>query len=210
MIARIVPIIGNRKCQLICISPDGTLLAFGCKVRGTYCPQAILVTIRRISDSSIVDQFEHLVDDIGDPIKAMAFHPDSKQLVLLCVEEKETLCYLLVRKLKSIWTPENNVHYHQFARRRTNILVSAFEANRYDLSPVLLFLPDRSIVVMFHQQDLIYYRKLDGSANLNTVSEKAYKGELLEPHSPLFAIRVPRERWELGSEPVEIDKNGWK
>lgn len=197
--------------HLIAISPDGRFVAFGRAVQTHSSLQEVFVTIRRVSDGSIENHFLILVT-VGNSIKAMAFDPECERLIILCQEKLHPSIYVLVRDLK---TNGSVVDYHALVRPIRN----KRGPTKYFLSSVLLFLPDHSIVIMFYGQGLLHFPSLgeveedgpirrEGSGEVETALDRAHRNGRLHPQGRLYAVRIPRERWESGVNPVNIDIYG--
>lgn len=203
----------GRKIHKIAISPDGNFVAFGGAVKTASVAQKhFFVTIRRVSDGSVMDRFETSLNDSGDSVKAMAFDPEGKRLMLLCQNKFPLHIYLLVRDLK---TNGSGIYYLKLAHP----IVNGHGRTKYFLSSVLLFLPDHSIVIMFHEKRSLHSSSLgevevdgpiwrEGSGVVETASDRAHRNGRLHPQGRLYAVRIPRERWESGVNPVNIDIYG--
>lgn len=203
----------ETKIRKIAISPDGNFIAFGGAVETASVPQGhFFVTIRRVSDGSVMDRFETSLNVFGNSVKAIAFDPEGKRLMLLCQDKFPGQIYLLVRDLKP---NGSGIFYHTLARPISN----KHGPTKYFLSSVLLFLPDHSIVIMFDEMKIFRFPShcevqneetlwLEGPGVVETASERAYPNERLHPQGRLYAVRIPWKRWNSGVNPVNIDIYG--
>jgi hypothetical protein len=206
----------KRKIRKIAISPDGNFIAFGWALETVFVPQkCFLVSIRRVSDGDVMDQFETSLNDSEDSVKAMAFAPEGKRLMFLCQEKSPHQIYLLVRDLKP---NGSGIYYHSLARPILNKLNGRGQT-KYSLSSVLLFLPDHSIVIMFYEKRLLHLPSHDevekeetlrreGPVVVETALEGAYTRERLHPQGRLYAVRIPWKRWVSRVDPVDINIYG--
>ena len=212
MTARVSPLIGNRKCRFIALSPDGQYIALGGEGKsqefGTSGAHLVTVVVRRLIDGTTV--CETTVPKKSTTVRAISFDADSKRLAVLSYKEQASEVLLLIFDIRSSETiqtvPIVQFEWDYEAFGRGSALYGPF--------PILLFLPDNSII-MFHAEALlesakphdlneIYRLHSRNSGAVDTIPLTFGDTLSVRPEGRIHAIRILRERWEMGKKPVTV------
>lgn len=194
----ISPLIGERKCQLLALSPNGQYAAFGgdANGHGKHIRGLFSVTVRRLLDRMIVCEFQ--IPAAPSAVKAMSFDSDSNRLAVLCGGEEGSQISLYTLEFKS----RKGICEHVIVKEWNP------RAFIYRLSPILLFLPEDSIIIMFHTDGLFHpvakFSMSERSAVVDTISRTS-DTLVVQPEGNLYGIRIMREQWEAGDNPIVVE-----
>lgn len=201
---RFSPLIGDRKCQLLALSPDGRYAALGGDANGygKHIRGLFSVTIIRLLNKTMVHELQ--IPAAPSAVKAMSFDSDSNRLAVLREDKNRFLISLYTCEFKS----KQDIYEHVIVKH-WNPRQFAKVSLTYSLSPILLFLPEGSIIIMFHTEELFQSAAkplaISGSSAVVDTISRTSDTLVVQPEGRIHGIRIMREQWEAGNKPIVVE-----